>query len=87
MYCVSVNSGSASSICGGYNVSTSRPGQGWYGAAASSSCGSPPSYEGATANGYRLSGRSINGSVSGTWSVRITNGSGQVEASSSTSMT
>jgi len=89
MYCVTVNSGSASSICGGYSISTQRPGQSWAGGGvASSSCGSPPPYEiGASHNGYRLIGRSINGGDSGTWSVRVTNGSGQVEASDSTSMT
>lgn len=89
MYCVTVNSGSASSICGGYYISTQRPGQSWAGGGvASSSCGSPPPYEiGASHNGYRLIGRSINGGDSGTWSVRVTNGSGQVEASDSTSMT
>ncbi len=91
MYCATVNSGSASSICGGYSVETQRPGQPWSGGGAvSSSCGTAPPYEinppGGT-NGYRLSGRSINGGDSGTWSVRIRNGSGQVEADDSTSMT
>ena len=89
MYCVSVNTYGLSSICGGYSVETQRPGQPWAGGGGtSSSCGTPPANETGSnpANGYRLSGRSINGSNSGTWSVRVRNGGGQVEVSDSVSM-
>ena len=88
MYCVTVNSGSASSICGGTLIDTQTP-SGWAGGgSASSSCGTPPPYEvGSSANGYKLIGRSINGGDSGTYGVRVRNGSGAVVASDSTSMT
>lgn len=88
MYCVSVNSGSASSICGGYNVSSQRPGQNWVTAYVSNSCTTPPPYEMApNSSGYRLLARSINGGDSGTYSIRVTDASGSTKVSDSTSMT
>jgi len=88
MYCVTLNSGSASSICGGTYIDTQTP-NGWAGGgSASSSCGTPPPYEvGSSANGYKLISRSINGGNSGTYGVRVRNGSGAVVVSDSTSMT
>lgn len=89
MYCVSVNTYGLSSICGGYSVERKRPDQSqWFGGGTtSSSCGTPPPYEvGGNANGYVLSGRSINGGTSGAWEVRVRNGGGQVEVSDSVNM-
>ena len=88
MYCVTLNSGSASSICGGAIIDTETP-SGWAGGgSASSSCGTAPSREiGVPSNGYQLIGRSINGGSSGTYGVRVRNGSGAVVVSDSTSMT
>jgi hypothetical protein len=89
IYCATVNTGSASSICGGYSISMKRPSQpafsGGYG--AESSCGSAPSCEitPPSMNGYRLVGRDLNGTESGTWQGKITNGSGQIEVSASAS--
>ena len=88
MYCATVNTGSASSICGGYSVEMARPSSSYSGGyGTSSSCGSAPSCEitPPNTNGYRLVGRDLNGSASGTWNGRITNGSGGVEASDSVS--
>lgn len=88
LYCATVNTGSASSICGGYSISTQSPGSAWAGGGiVSSSCGSAPTCEitPPSLNGYRLAGRDLNGTASGTWNARITNGSGQVVASSSAS--
>lgn len=88
MYCVTVNTGSASSICGGYNVSSQRPGQNWVTAYVSNSCTTPPPYEMApNSSGYRLLARSINGGDSGTYSIRVTDASGSTKVSDSTSMT
>lgn len=89
MYCVTVNTYGLPSICGGFSISTQRPGQPYAGGGTNSSyCGPAPTYEvGGNANGFNLIGRSINGGDSGTYNVRVTNGGGQVAASASTSMT
>ena len=87
MYCVTLNTGSASSICGGAVIDTETP-VGWAGGgSSSSSCGTPPSREvGVPPNGYKLIGRSINGGNSGTYGVRVRSSS-TVVVSDSTSMT
>ena len=89
IYCATVNTGSVSSICGGYSISMKRPSQPAFsgGYATSSSCGSAPSCEitPPSMNGYRLVGRDLNGTESGTWQGKITNGSGQIEVSASAS--
>jgi len=88
LYCATVNTGSASSICGGYSISFQEPGSSWSGGGTtSSSCGSAPSCEitPPSMNGYRLVGRDLNGTASGTWNGRIRNGSGQNEATASAS--
>ena len=87
MYCATVNTGSASSICRGFSVETKRPGQNFSGGGTnSSSCGSAPSAEigGGSANGYRLIGRDL-GDDNGTWEGRVRDGFGQVRASGSAS--
>ena len=89
MQCTTVNTGPVFSFCGGGQLVTASPGGSFSGGAStSSSCGTPPTYElgGGAANGYRLVGRSINGSDSGTWQIEYRNGQGQVEASSSASI-
>ena len=88
LYCATVNTGSASSICGGYSIEMARPGQAYSGGyTTSSSCGSAPSCETTppSMNGYRLFGRDLNGTDSGTWNGRIRDGGGQLQATASVS--
>lgn len=88
LYCATVNTGSASGICGGYSIEFKRPSQSSYsgGYSVSSSCGSAPSCEitPPSMNGYKLIGRDLNGTDSGTWEGRIRNGSGQNVVTAST---
>ena len=89
MQCTTVDTGPVFSFCGGGQLVTAPPGGSFSGGTpTSSSCGTPPTSEvgGGAANGYRLVGRSINGSASGTWQIEYRNGQGQVEASSSASI-
>lgn len=79
MYCATVNTGSASSICGGYSISLKRPDQSSYtgGYSVSSSCGTAPTYEtnNQNLNGYKLHSRATP-NPTGTWNGRIRDGSG-----------
>jgi hypothetical protein len=85
LQCTTVDTGGLFSLCGGGQLVTAAPGQGYAGGAAtSSSCGTPPSAEiSPPQNGYRLVGRDLNGSNSGTWNIQYRDGSGTVRTSSS----
>ncbi len=93
LYCATIDPGPVYAPCGGYNIVMKRPSQssfaGGYGPANNNTCGSAPSYEigsgGGNLNGYRLVGRDLNGTESGTWQGKITDGSGQTFRSASTS--
>ena len=92
MYCATVNSGAASSICRGYSVEMNYPPSNtWsagYTATDGGSCPGAPSAEmgaGSTLP-WRLVGRDLNGTASGTWEGRVkSSGTGVVQASDSTS--
>ena len=92
MYCATVNSGAASSICGGYRVEMNTPPSntwsGGYTATDGGSCPAAPSAEiGGSGLPWRLVGRDLNGTASGTWSGRVRSNlsSGGTRASDSTS--
>jgi len=85
LQCTTVNTGPVFSLCGGGQLVTAAPGQPYSGGAAiSSSCGTPPAYEiSPPQNGYRLVGRDLNGTNSGTWNIQYRDGQGTVRTSSS----
>jgi len=81
-YCATIDTGAASSICGGYSIETYRqPQASWAGGSgASSSCAGTPTYS--NLGGYKLIGyggaSSVFDSARGTWQVRLRDGSGSV---------
>jgi len=85
LQCTTVNTGPVFGFCGGGQLVTAYPGQPYYGGAqTSSSCGTPPAAENfPPQNGYRLVGRDLNGTASGTWNIQYRDGGGTVKASSS----
>jgi hypothetical protein len=86
LQCTTVNTGPVFSLCGGGQLVTARPGGAYTGGAStSSSCGTPPAYEitPPSMNGYKLVGRDLNGTDSGTWNIQYRDGQGTVRTSSS----
>ena len=85
LYCSTVNTGPVFGFCGGGQLVTAAPGQNFFGGAATSgSCGTPPAAEiSPPQNGYRLAGRDLNGTASGTWRIEYRDGGGTARASSS----
>jgi len=84
-YCATIDTGAASSICGGYYIDTYRqPQASWSsGGSPSSSCAGTPTYS--SPGGYKLIGyggaSSVFDSARGTWQVRLRDGSGSVRHS------
>ena len=84
LQCTTVNTGPVFGFCGGGQLVTAAPGQPFSGGAAtSSSCGTPPAAEDQPQNGYRLVGRDLNGTASGTWRIEYRDGASTVRASDS----